>query len=130
METLTETVVCLWSMGHFPLIEGLFMQLPSRAPTSPILLTPVVPPYQARDVWKGLCITTSLACSTIFLWKDLEEDQAASGDGVFDRWSQTSGSLGLYRSDPKSKLEEADPCTQIDPSQAHPGPVNAATNSE
>lgn len=36
----------------------------------------------------------------------------------------------FYRSSPSSRLEEADPYTQIDLSHAHLGPVDAATKSE
>lgn len=35
----------------------------------------------------------------------------------------------FYRSAPGSELEEADPCTQLDPSHAHPSPEEAATSS-
>ena len=57
-------------------------------------------------------------------------------DNLEGRWRSLQVEVELrepqtfYRSAPSSKLEETNLCTETSLSHAHPGPVDAATNSE
>lgn len=137
-EILADTECYGSRVGSLSPTVCLTTQPPSREPTSPTLPTPVTLPYHAHTLWKGLQVTTLPQCivepgSTL---QFSLEGSEASPSKLRGLWSsqQVEGDLRktwtFHWSVPRSDLEEADPCTEISPSQAHTSPTEVDKNSE
>lgn len=87
----------LWSRGHILPTGCVTTLLPRRRSTSPILLTKLPCPTELSLSGRSSGTSPSWARSTFFLQKFLEEVQATpGGDGVADKWTPTSESLGPF----------------------------------
>lgn len=120
-------MVWLWSRAHILPTGCITTVLPRRRSTRPVLLTKLPCPTELSLNGRGSGTWTGWPISTFFLQKFLEEVQAVSGgEGVADKWTPTSESLGPFIDQSLAlnlELQKFDHCTQLGTFNAHPGPT-------